>query len=96
MDGARIPLMYPSFNADIWEAALGSYFDAEEIVDAIRFGWDVSFFEQPNPKPQSSNSQSMCDTMSIRSFFSSMRTYLSISSTVPSVPCLKSNPNGEE
>ena len=50
MDGAKIPLLSPSFDADVWEAALGTYFDAKEIVDAIRYGWDVSFCEPPNPK----------------------------------------------
>ena len=58
MDGAKLPLLYPSFDADVWEASLGSYFDAREIVDAIRYGWDISFSEQPNPKDAWRNNSS--------------------------------------
>ena len=50
MDGARIPLLNPSFQADVWEAAMAHYFDAEELVAAIKFGWDVSFEVPPHPK----------------------------------------------
>ena len=50
MDGARIPLLCPSFPADAWEEVMGSYFDAKELVSAIRFGWDMSFVESPHPK----------------------------------------------
>lgn len=58
MDGAKIPLISPSFPADVWQAALGNYFDANEIVQAIRFGWDMDFVSVPTPKDASRNNAS--------------------------------------
>ena len=49
MDGSRIPLRFPSFSVQKWKARLGSYFDAAEILNAIEFGWDLSFAEHPQP-----------------------------------------------
>ena len=50
MDGLREPLKYPSFPVDKWEQSLRGYFDAHEIVQALRYGWDVSFVSEPKPK----------------------------------------------
>ena len=50
MDGLREPLKFPSFPVDKWEKSLQGYFDAHEIVEALRFGWDVSFVAEPKPK----------------------------------------------
>ena len=58
MDGARIPLLYPSFPADTWRRALDSYFDADELVAAITFGWDIDFTESPRPKDAKRNNAS--------------------------------------
>ena len=59
MDGAKLPLEFPSFSGDVWQAALGSYFDAKELVAAIRFGWDMSFTsDNPKPKDATRNNQS--------------------------------------
>ena len=58
MDGARIPLPYPSFCHKIWRDALGAYFDAGEIADAILYGWDLSFTEVPFPKDAVRNNTS--------------------------------------
>ena len=58
MDGARIPLLDPSFPAEVWRLALGSYFDADELVAAISFGWDIDFFESPRPKDAKRNNAS--------------------------------------
>jgi hypothetical protein len=37
MDGAKIPLLSPSFPADVWRSALGAYFDAKELVAGLLF-----------------------------------------------------------
>ena len=51
MDGALVPIECPSFDASVWKAAMGNYFDADEITAAITYGWDISFTqEKPNPK----------------------------------------------
>ena len=50
MDGLREPLKFPSFPVDKWEQSLRGYFDAHEIVQALRYGWDVSFIAEPKPK----------------------------------------------
>ena len=57
MDGLREPLKYPSFPVDTWEKALEGYFDADEIVRALRYGWDVSFTREPQPKSAQWNLQ---------------------------------------
>lgn len=49
MDGSRIPLRFPSFPVQKWRDRLSSYFDAEELLSAIEFGWDLSFAEHPQP-----------------------------------------------
>ena len=58
MDGARVPLLSPSFPAEIWRNALATYFDADELVAAITFGWDSDFTEPPRPKDASQNNSS--------------------------------------
>ena len=49
MDSIRIPLPKPSFPIESWKLAMGSYFDAEELLQAFRFGWDLSFSSPPAP-----------------------------------------------
>ena len=58
MDGARAPLLAPSFPADTWRAALAGYFDAGELVAARSFGRDMSFLEAPIPKDAQRNNGS--------------------------------------
>ena len=58
MDGARSPLVNPSFQHQIWRDALGAYFDADEIAKAIQFGWDPSFTSRPFPKDAVRNNAS--------------------------------------
>ena len=58
MDGAKIPLLEPFFNADVWEAALGAYFDAKELVAALRFGWDMDLQKPTVPKDARRNNVS--------------------------------------
>ena len=58
MDGARIPLVDPSFDSEVWRKALGSYFDAEELVAAISFGWDIDIIGNPRPKDAERNNAS--------------------------------------
>ena len=49
MDGLRHPLPYCSFDPNVWGPALGTYFDARELLAAMVFGWDQSFTSNPNP-----------------------------------------------
>ena len=58
MDGARIPLLSPSFPAEVWRLALATYFDADELVAAITYGWDSDFSEPPHPKDATRNNAS--------------------------------------
>ena len=57
MDGLREPLRYPSFQPQVWRKALRGYFDADEIVNAFTFGWDVSFTQRPTPRDAKWNLQ---------------------------------------
>ena len=50
MDGLRIPLPRPSFPLQVWKFAFQDYFDYEEIMATLEFGWDFSFLSPPNPK----------------------------------------------
>ena len=58
MDGARVPLLCPSFPAETRESAMASYFDAKELVTAIKYGWDINFCEHPFPKDAQRNNGS--------------------------------------
>ena len=55
MDSLRLPLPRLSFPIPAWRFALQRYFDAEEIVSFLEFGWDFSFLADPNPKDASKN-----------------------------------------
>ena len=57
MDSLREPLKFPSFPLANWEWALRGYFDAREILDGLRFGWDVSFSQYPTPRDAKWNLQ---------------------------------------
>ena len=50
MDHLRLPLPKPSFPLEAWRIALGSYFDAPEILQAFEFGWDLSLDRDPSPR----------------------------------------------
>ena len=58
MDGAKVPLLDPPFSAEVWRKALGSYFDAPELVAALLYGWDMDFFQVPHPKDAHRNNGS--------------------------------------
>ena len=57
MDGLREPLAYPSFPLKIWDWALQGYFDKEEILNMLTYGWDMSFTEEPKPRDAKWNLQ---------------------------------------
>ena len=58
MDGARIPLVDPSFDSEVWRKAMGSYFDSQELVAAIKYGWDIDLVGDPHPKDAERNNAS--------------------------------------
>ena len=49
-DGLRVPLSNHGLHADEWDIALAGYFDKDEIVTSIRYGWDLGLQENPCPK----------------------------------------------
>ena len=55
MDSLRFPLPRPSFPLEAWRFALQRYFDAEEILSFLEFGWDFSFTSPPEPKDAQRN-----------------------------------------
>ena len=57
MDGLKEPLKFPSFPIEVWEWALRGNFDADKIICGVRYGWDVSFTERPNPRDAKWNLQ---------------------------------------
>ena len=57
MDSLREPLKFQNFPLENWEWALSGYFDAHEILQGFRFGWDVSFTSEPKPKDAQYNLQ---------------------------------------
>ena len=61
MDGARLPLPSPTISPEAWERELGSYFDKDNLVQAFRYGWDLSLLPDPDPRDASSNHPSAMD-----------------------------------
>ena len=50
MDGARIPLPRRQIEPGPWNELLDGYFDRQELVNALTYGWDLSFTSDPKPK----------------------------------------------
>ena len=61
MDGARLPLPSPTISPEAWERELGSYFDKDNLVQAFRYGWDLSLLPDPDPRDAPSNHPSAMD-----------------------------------
>ena len=55
MDGARIPLPYRQIDPGPWDVALQGYFDRHHLVEALSFGWDLSFTHPPSPRDATAN-----------------------------------------
>ena len=70
MDGARIELDHKQVDPEPWDRLLGSYFDKNELVNALRFGWDFSFTSRPSPK------DAECNLPSAREFAAHVDDYL--------------------
>ena len=54
-DGLRIPLANSNLSYSAWNCALDGYFDKIPILDAVRFGWDLSLVGDPNPSDAKRN-----------------------------------------
>ena len=55
MDGAKVPLPLRHIDPGPWEVALDGYFDKSELVQALTYGWDLSFSAPPEPKDATAN-----------------------------------------
>lgn len=55
MDGAKILLPGRQIDPEPWQRLLGSYFDKDELVRALLFGWDFSLLPDPKPKDAPAN-----------------------------------------
>ena len=55
MDGARIPLTHQPIAPGPWASLLRGYFDRQELVDGLTFGWDLSFLPDPAPRDAVAN-----------------------------------------
>ena len=56
MDGARIELSkYRCIDPTEWERLLEGYFDRDELVSGLRFGWDFSLAPDPDPRDAPAN-----------------------------------------
>ena len=58
-DGLRIPLSDHSLSADAWEKRLQLYFDRVDILESIKFGWDLGLNLLPVQEMQSSTTQAL-------------------------------------
>ena len=55
MDGARRIIGDTQIDYRPWENLLGSYFDKRALVDALKYGWDFSLADNPDPKDSKAN-----------------------------------------
>ena len=51
MDGVRreIPAEDRQINPEVWGVLLANYFDKEELLAGLKFGWDFSLADEPQP-----------------------------------------------
>ena len=49
-DGLRILLSDHSLHADAWEEMLDGYFDGDEILQSVKYGWDLGLSDNPQPR----------------------------------------------
>ena len=49
-DGLKVPLSDHSLVSSEWDVALANYFDKNEIVSSIMYGWDLGLQDSPSPK----------------------------------------------
>ena len=54
-DGLQIPLVDHSLNHEAWDAWLGHYFDKTDIVESVKFGWDLGLDANPSPRDARNN-----------------------------------------
>ena len=50
MDGLRIPLSSPSLVSEVWDKLFEGYFDHDELLASVKYGWDLSFKDSPEPR----------------------------------------------
>ena len=50
IDGARVPLRHRPIDPAPWDRLLVGYFDRNELVLGLTFGWDLSFLDNPCPR----------------------------------------------
>ncbi len=53
--GAHIELAHRCVDPSEWERLLVGYYDQEELVRALRFGWDFSLLPDPDPRDAPTN-----------------------------------------
>ena len=49
-DGARIPIQNSPLDLNEWRRALNGYWNADQIINSIEFGWDIGAVGLPNPR----------------------------------------------
>ena len=55
MDGARIPLRHRPIDPAPWDSLLTGYYDREELVAGLTYGWDLSLLPDPAPADATAN-----------------------------------------
>ena len=48
-DGLKIPLTSSGLNLEAWQKVTAGYFDREDILESIAYGWDLSLVGTPTP-----------------------------------------------
>ena len=49
-DGLRIPYSHSTLDVAAWQMAIKGYFDEVDVIESLRFGWDLSLVGVPTPK----------------------------------------------
>ena len=60
-DGLKIDLTNTTLNYKVWDHCLAGYFDRSQIVDAVRYGWDLGLSSNPLPRDALRNHPSARD-----------------------------------
>ena len=55
IDGARVPLRHRPIDPGPWNHLLVGYYDRHNLVEALTYGWDLSFTGTPEPRDAPSN-----------------------------------------
>ena len=63
-DGLRIHICHSTLDIAAWRIAIKGYFEEEDIIESLTFGWDLSLCPNPQPKDATRNHPSAINNFS--------------------------------